>query len=34
MLEGAAQVVKTRWVNYTVFPFGGLRLDFDATKFI
>jgi hypothetical protein len=22
MLEGEAQVVKTRWVNYTVFPFG------------
>jgi len=22
MLEGEPQVVKTRWVNYTVFPFG------------
>jgi hypothetical protein len=22
MLEGEARVVKTRWVNYTVFPFG------------
>jgi hypothetical protein len=24
MLEGAAQVVKTRWVNYTVLPFDEL----------
>jgi hypothetical protein len=24
MLEGGPQVVKTRWVNYTVFPFGEL----------
>lgn len=26
MLEGEARVVKTRWVNYTVLPFGGLCL--------
>jgi hypothetical protein len=34
MLEGAPHVVKTRWVNYTVFLFGELLFDFDATKFI
>jgi hypothetical protein len=37
MLEGAPQVVKTRWVNYTVFPFGELCFDvlsFYAAKFI
>ena len=33
MLEAAARVVKTRWVNYTVFPFGELLFDFDATNF-
>jgi hypothetical protein len=32
MLEGAPQVVKTRGVNYTVFPFGELL--FGAAKFI
>jgi hypothetical protein len=32
MLEGAPQVVKTRWVNYTVFPFG--ELSFGAANFI
>jgi hypothetical protein len=37
MLEGAPQVVKTRWVNYTVFPFGVLCFDvlsFYAARFI
>jgi hypothetical protein len=37
MLEGAPQVVKTRWVHYTVLPFGELCFDalsFDAANFI
>jgi hypothetical protein len=37
MLEGAPQVVKTRRVNYTVFPFGVVCFDllsFDAANFI
>jgi hypothetical protein len=27
MLEGVERVVKTRWVNYTVLPFGELVSD-------
>jgi hypothetical protein len=32
MLEGEAQVVKMRWVNYTVFPFDAFS--FGAAKFV
>ena len=32
MLEGAPRVVKTRWVNYTVFPFDELSFWFLALQ--